>query len=692
MNFTLGQQSIYRLLSPLALSVLLCWASTAKAQWEPLRGPLGRGVLSVDVSTDGLAVVLARDSLYSQEPASEVWHPVAGPAMLSSGRLAVLSRSDWAIVSGDNLYLTSDGGQNWGTWSRGSGSTGSLVALEPNRSLLVVDSSTPSGLVRYTWPTFSVSLVPTPSKAQEVATLGEQIAISTSDSVFVSLDRGGSWIGHPRTPEGGLALGIDACTYLGMKRWCGSEWEEYGLESLRHDRPYWYETVTDIEVLGDGIIVAALTSTIGETGLYGAFYTRDDGRTWHRPDGGQDLVSDLAVSATGGILAASPAGLYELDLATGSSHPLPVGAYPIERFAIDRQGRLLVGSENERIIFTKQIGEIKWTAWRQGLAPSGRSRSGLRWVLTVPDGGFAGSYGEGRGQCYYGYAPPTGWSALASSYECGSGDAAMLSTGEVANIVEGGILAIDIETRAFRTIMPPGSRAMSGLAGHGSDVLAVSVHNGGREIHLTRDGGLSWIVVPAPTRNFGATHAFSDSGTLFVDGIQELVADARFEHKRTGTLLGNVGGRLFAASNDTLLVSDSGQEWTAVDEPLGSAITQVGLWPDGRAVVLSDGGLLRSTAIAANLSPGPTAQESSWELDLYPVPARNGVKIRAGGGSPVRIEVANMLGRRVVFQQEPATRPGDVIKLDVSGLSAGLYAVVVTEGVIVRRAIFPVTR
>lgn len=138
--------------------------------------------------------------------------------------------------------------------------------------------------------------------------------------------------------------------------------------------------------------------------------------------------------------------------------------------------------------------------------------------------------------------------------------------------------------------------------------------------------------------------------------------------------------------------ADGGATWVPVLDPqIGWRATNswgivpvrapVALLPDGRLVLPArDGGLLVSAWPVAN--DQAEVADAAPGLSVFPNPARSVARVRVAAvpGAMVRVEVFDVLGRRIATLHDGAASGAIDLRLDASALPAGVYLVRATAG------------
>ncbi len=656
------------------------------------------------------------------------WLPADGPYGGTSVG-ALVAHGDWYAGTPGGLFVSTDGGRTWqrddtdgaaavidvtaflslpdGTLLAGT-QFGSIHRLTPGGWIQIDRRGTVSTLVRstngvlyagersglgistdggQTWRT-QVS----GGKRQQTYALvayGDTVLTATPLGIHRSPNRGGTWelasLGLAdlnvrallRTPNGTLFAGL-----VPVNGTCS-------LYRSRSEGRLW----TCVEPREAPLRIDALTQDSAGR-IYAAayrriLYTDDEGVTWHTAAAAPTVLTavhasgnTVLVGTTGrGILLSGNRGLsYE-----ASNQGLTSS---VADLAITSSGQAYVATAGGVFRGDRQAG-----TWEL-LDDPGASVTATRSVLVDTDGSLLAATAAGLRK-YSGGA----WQELGPPGLPGVRDLAKGADGSVYMGYWGGVWRL----RAGQWT----SLAIEGDDGASRDVLSLLVDGdrlfaGGAWDSYVWSGG-TWSML------VGATVSWFDAGVFAKGPDGSLWAGTRYagvlRSTDNGALWHGVGSGLMGSEDVRAIAFDpAGRPWIAtfgsgayrydgstwIPENLGLAgalrLTSLGFDDEGVAWAGSDGGgLFRYDPRSSTRSEAPESPLPSFSVSApYPNPSAGAafVRIDTDRDSVLRVDLYDLLGRRVATHESPPRSAGRALELELptQGLPTGAYLVRVTAG------------
>jgi photosystem II stability/assembly factor-like uncharacterized protein len=517
--------------------------------------------------------------------------------------------------------------------------------------------------------------------AYATAFVGSTAWAGTPAGVHRSVDGGGTWVpsgldGFPVSHMVATGTRLVAATDSGIL--------------ISDDGQNWIATctlpeVSGLAVGGDGAVWAASP---------GGLYRSSDGQTWPlEPTAFAGLEVD-DVAATGTTVLALVEGNPHRSTDSGESWTEVHDGLgmPFATTALAAGGVLAVAANGAGIYRSIDAG-VTWTRWNDGLASLT-----VRQMFASGDAGVA--YAQTHDSIYRASLSDSGtWTQLSLP---GGVDASGLTVdgttlialaagpsfeGRIYRSTDGGAswTLVRTEPESFQ----PGIAANGGVA----VVTAVGFTLPPRLL-VSTDGGASWIERPHPTSpTFGMSPpVFVDgAGRLYVQDENQLVRSA--DLGQTWSTLGPAGA---AENRATALHSEAGAlclgtlagVWCSVDDgatfspasaglPGGGGVQIVALArSDTRYLALtSDDGVFMSDAVVAG-APQPSAETFALAVAPNPAQERADITLVLDAARDVRVEVFDVLGRRVAALHDGPMGAGvHVLTFNATTIPAGVYTV-----------------
>ncbi|MCA0267608.1 MAG: T9SS type A sorting domain-containing protein [Bacteroidetes bacterium] len=206
---------------------------------------------------------------------------------------------------------------------------------------------------------------------------------------------------------------------------------------------------------------------------------------------------------------------------------------------------------------------------------------------------------------------------------------------------------------------PQQNVALAGLPGTSSLVLVTD-----RDRYRSDDSGATWTRIGDGCFLPSVAAASRGRGVL-----------ACYENDSRWALWGTTDG--FQSLSRLDVPSFRWYVWYVGFSGSGDARLPLALLDDGRLVLPAEEGGLRVSAWPVANAEAETMPEAADGLSVWPNPARDAATIRARTvpGETVRVEVFDLLGRRVATLHDGPASGALALPLDVSGLMPGVYVV-----------------
>lgn len=627
-------------------------------------------------------------SPYSDEPAQvwlstdgcRSWRDVTGQDIRAER--AVKVASGW-FVRGDSSRLLHSTDQG-ATWQTTGGTSAKAPKATGNGDVFAILSNYPSPVLAR-WSADSTKWTPLKQYiyyASLVTGPGDALAVASATPIdlyqtarSVSYDAGRTWQFLSFSESGSLAFGPDkSLYYLGDTRWMrrlpnGTE-TRFLPDSLR---------ASSVSVLASGTVLASVWEGNGQL-----LFRQDANGVWAHS--GTDVATSAPLAVTtenGRLLAANTIGAYEYgkDGRWRAANAISLGVDPLSVGPIESIVPKALHAAPWGTVY--QLDEVVHIATKAGKSESG----------SWPQGGSIASHGDSTLLVALG-----GWfeGVLRRSVNRGQTWLSMdsVAAGAVVRLKSGRIVVASSWSRFMYVTLrlrtsddggatwspafflgssPEGSVALIELPGTSSVVLVTN-----HTLYRSDDEGSTWMRVGDGCLSPTVVAALQERGVL---------ACYNSYPYRGWTLWSTSDG-----FRNRVLLDIPPFEWPSSEIHMHSPRLPMALLDDGRLVLPAEEGGLRVSAWPVASNEAETATEAAAALSVWPNPARQLARVRVAATGAVRVEVFDLLGRRLATLHDgPASGTLD-LALDASRLPSGVYVVRMTGEASVQTARFVVQR